>query len=54
MQISTVFMSQEGICDDHDTEKEYEIVTDDETQHCGETEQCLIEDYFRQRCEAKA
>ena len=34
--------------------KEYEIVTDDETQQCVETEQWLIEDYFRQRCEVKA
>ena len=54
MQISTVYMSQEKICDDHDTESEYETETDDETQQCDETEQWLIEDYFRQRCEVKA
>ena len=53
MQISTVYMSQEGICDDHDTESEYETETDDETQQCDETEQWLIEDYLRQRCEVK-
>ena len=29
MQISTVFMSQEGMCDDHVTENEYETETDD-------------------------
>ena len=54
MQISTVYMSQEGICDDHATESEYETETDDETQQCDETDQWLIEDYFRQRCEVKA
>ena len=54
MQISTVYMSQEGICDDHDTENEYETETDDKTQHCDETEHWLMEDYFRQRCEVKA
>ena len=54
MEISTVYMSQEGVCDDHDTENEYETETDDETQQCDETEQWLIEDYFRQRCEVKA
>ena len=56
MHISTVYMSQEGIYDDHDTETEYETETenDDETQQCDETELWLIEDYFRQRCEVKA
>ena len=54
MEISTVYMSQEGVCDDHDTENEYETETDDETQQCDETEQWLIEDYFRHRCEVKA
>ena len=54
MQISTVYMSQEGVYGDHDTENDYETETDDETQQCDETEQWLIEDYFRQRCEAKA
>ena len=39
MEISTVYMSQEGVCDDHDTENEYETETDDETQQCDETEQ---------------
>ena len=37
-----------------DTENEYEIENDDDTQQCDETEQWLIEDYFRQRCEVKA
>ena len=56
MQISTFYMSQERICDDHDTESEKETETeiDDKTQQCDETEQWLIEDYFRQRCEVKA
>ena len=54
MQISKVYMSQGGICDDHDTKSEYETETDDETQQCDETERWLIEDYFRQRCEVKA
>ena len=54
MEMSTVHMSREGVCDDHDTENEYEIETDDDTQQCDETEQWLIEDYFRQRCEVKA
>ena len=56
MQISTVYTSLEGICDDHDTESEYgtETEIDDETQQCDETEQWLIEDYFRHRCEVKA
>ena len=31
MQIS-VYMSQEGVCDEQDTENEYETETDDETQ----------------------
>ena len=53
MEISTVYMSQEGVCDDHDTENEYEI-EDDDTQQCGETGQWLSEDYSRQRCEVKA
>ena len=44
MEISTVYMSQEGVCDDHDIENEYETETDDETQQCDETEQWLIED----------
>ena len=60
MEISTVYMCQK--VDDQgrhknkhqDTENEYEIVTDDDTQQCDETEQWLIEDYFRQRCENKA
>ena len=46
MQISTVYMSLEGICDDHDTESKCETDTDDETQQCDETEQWLIEDYW--------
>ena len=54
MEISAVYMSQEGVCDEQDTENEYETETDDETQRCDETEQRLIEDYFRQRCEVKA
>ena len=37
-----------------DTENEYEIETDDDTHQCDETEQWLIEEYFRQRCEVKA
>ena len=60
MEISTVYMCQK--VDDQrshkykhqDTENEYEIETDDETQQCDETEQWLIEDYFRQWCEVKA
>ena len=44
LEISTVDMSQEGVCDDHDIENEYETETDDETQQCYETEQWLIED----------
>ena len=60
MEISTVYMCQK--VDDQrshkykhqDTENEYEIETDDDTQQCDETEQWLIEDYFRQRREMKA
>ena len=60
MEISTVYMCQK--VDDQrshkykhqDTENENEIETDDDTKQCDETEQWLIEDYFRQRCEAKA
>ena len=54
MQIETVYMSQEGVCYEQDTENEYETETDDETPQCDETEQWLIEDYFRQWCELKA
>ena len=60
MEISTVYTCQK--VDDQrshkykhqDTENEYEIETDDDTHQCDETEQWLIEDYFRQRCEVKA
>ena len=60
MEISIVYMCQK--VDDRrshkykrqDTENEYEIETDDETLQCDETEQWLIEDYFRQRCEVRA
>ena len=47
-------MSQDGVCDVQDTEKEYMTEIGDETQQCDETEQWLIEDYFRQKCEVKA
>ena len=47
MQIPTVYMSQEGVYGDQDTENECETETDDETQQCDETEQWFIEDYFR-------
>ena len=60
MEISTVYMCQK--VDDQrshkykhqDTENEYEIENADNTRQCDETEQWLIEDYFRQRCEVKA
>ena len=52
IEISTVYMSLEGVFDEQYIENEYE--TDDETQQCDETEQWLIENYFRQRCEVKA
>ena len=60
MEISTVYMCQKvdgqrsHKYKHQDTENEYEIETDDDTQQCDETEQWLIEDYFRQRCEVKA
>ena len=60
MDISTVYTCQK--VDDQrshkykhqDTENEYEIETDDDTQQCDETEQWLSEDYYCQRCEVKA
>ena len=36
MEISTVYMYQEGVCDEQDTENEYEIEPVDETQQCDE------------------
>ena len=65
MEVSTVYMCQEGDCDDQGTENECETATEqcgaDETQQCDhaedhaeETEQWLSEDYYRQRCEVKA
>ena len=33
MDISTVYMSQEGVCDEQDTEDEYETETGDETNN---------------------
>ena len=58
MEISTIYTSQEGGCDDQDTQHECETETEqcgvDETQQCEETEQWLSEDNCRQRCEVKA
>ena len=48
MEISTIYTSQEGGCDDQDTQHECETETEqcgvDETQQCEETEQWLSED----------
>ena len=58
MDVSTVYMCQEGDSDDLDTENECETETEqcgaDETQRCDHAEETDSEDYYRQRCEVKA